>query len=146
MSKTYKFNSEIIVPLPLEEVFVFFSNPANLIKITPSWLNFSINTPQPVKMDLGTLIDFRINVLWITIKWQSKITSWMPPDHFEDIQIRGPYKVWNHRHSFRKVKEGTLIRDEVQYIPKGGLLAPFLNFLFFKWNINQIFKYRTKKL
>ena len=76
MPKSYKFSSEIFVPLPLDEVFIFFSNPANLAKITPSWLNFTILSPLPIKMEVGTVIDFRITVLFRAKCCSAKATFW----------------------------------------------------------------------
>jgi ligand-binding SRPBCC domain-containing protein len=84
---------ESIIRLPIEEVFDFFSNAENLNLLTPGKLNFKILTPLPVKMEKGTLIDYKISIMGIPFKWRTEITDWEPPFRFVDIQLKGPYKV-----------------------------------------------------
>jgi ligand-binding SRPBCC domain-containing protein len=143
---TYHFESEIKINAPLEDVFNFFSQAENLEKITPPWLKFKILTPTPINMGVGTLIDYRLSLYKIPLKWQTKISHWEPPHRFIDEQLRGPYKLWIHEHSFSEVADGCLIRDKVQYQLKGGMISPLLNQLFVRADIERIFSYRKKKI
>jgi ligand-binding SRPBCC domain-containing protein len=106
---------EQLVPLPLEEVFAFFSAAENLELITPPELNFRIQTPQPVALHEGALIDYRLSLFGARFTWRTEITEWRPPHEFVDVQLRGPYAQWIHRHCFRPVAGGTLVEDEVRY-------------------------------
>ena len=91
----------------------------------------------------GTLIDYRIRIHGLPLRWQTEITEWQPPFRFVDVQKRGPYRLWEHTHTFEAQNEGTLCRDAVRYTPFGGAL---MNSLFVRKDIEKIFNYRQKKL
>jgi ligand-binding SRPBCC domain-containing protein len=103
------------LPLGIGEVFPFFAEVSNLERITPPELCFQIVTPQPIAMDEGNLIDLRLRLFRVPFSWQTRIASWNPPHQFVDEQLRGPYKLWIHTHSFSEVDGSTTIDDEVRY-------------------------------
>jgi ligand-binding SRPBCC domain-containing protein len=96
----FLYQSEVWLDAPLAAVFDFFANAAKLGEITPPFLDFEVLTPQPIDMHAGTLIDYRLRVRGIPLRWQSEITAWEPPHHFTDVQRRGPYRLWRHHHDF----------------------------------------------
>jgi ligand-binding SRPBCC domain-containing protein len=106
---------EMWVPLPLDTVFSFFSNPANLELVTPPWVGFKILSRLPVEMKTGAVLDYAIRVRGIPLRWRSEITDWQPPLRFSDLQIKGPYAVWHHEHRFEARHGGTLVTDDVRY-------------------------------
>ena len=138
-----EFTAELWLPAPPEEVFPFFAEAANLETITPPWLNFHIITPQPVAMREGTLIDYRLRVRGFPMKWRTLISAWEPPFRCVDEQLKGPYRLWKHEHTFEARDGGTLARDRVQYA------APF-DWLVHRWlvrpDVERIFAYRQEVL
>jgi ligand-binding SRPBCC domain-containing protein len=109
----------LCLPNPPEQVFRFFADADNLGTITPEWLQFEILTPRPIEMGIGTLIDYRIRLYGIPIRWRTRITAWNPPWHFRDEQVKGPYRLWVHDHRFTPHLGGTLMTDQVRYAPRG---------------------------
>jgi ligand-binding SRPBCC domain-containing protein len=107
--------AEIELPKPLEEVFAFFARAENLERITPPELGFRIVTPAPVVVREGALIDYRLSLFGVPFGWQTKITQYDPPHSFTDEQLKGPYKLWVHQHTFEPTPGGTVIRDRVRY-------------------------------
>jgi ligand-binding SRPBCC domain-containing protein len=135
------FEEKTKLKAPLEEVFGFFSNADNLEKITPEWLHFKILTPLPIQMREGTLIDYRLKLRGIPIRWRSLISEWDPPYSFTDEQIKGPYRAWIHRHSFAREGDTTIMTDTVRYRVLGGAL---IDKLLVRRDIRKIFKHRTE--
>ena len=137
-----RLTAEQCVPKPLAEVFGFFAEPQNLGQITPPWLSFRIVSPLPIEMRVGALIDYRIKVHGLPMKWRTRITEWEPGVRFVDEQLRGPYKIWHHEHRFAATEQGTLVTDIVHF------QAP-LRALTHAWvskDVTRIFEYRQKAL
>jgi ligand-binding SRPBCC domain-containing protein len=141
--RVYRLESQTFVPRPIGEVFAFHADAANLQVITPRFLDFRIRTPRPIDMRPGTLIEYRLRLHGIPIRWLTRIAAWDPPYQFTDEQRRGPYRLWVHEHTFEERDDGTLIRDRVRYaVPFGRLVH--------RWavapDIRRIFGYRHAEL
>ena len=132
----------LILDVPRERVFPFFADAGNLELITPPELGFNIITPSPIEMMKGTLIDYRLTMLGLPIKWRTEITEWDPPYRFVDIQIRGPYSQWIHTHTFTEIEPSkTLIEDEVRYRLPLEPLGDLVHFLIER-ELERIFEFR----
>lgn len=132
------------LPIARAEAFAFFSDAGNLERITPPELKFHIVTPQPIAMKHGTLIDYRLKLRGIPVKWRTEISVWDPPHAFVDRQLKGPYRQWIHRHKFIELDaNNTLIEDEVKY--RLGF-APFgeMVHVLVRRELDRIFDYRQK--
>lgn len=141
--KEFVFESSLWLPRKADELFDFFGRAANLEAITPPWLNFEILTPSSIEIRAGALIDYRLKVRGIPLRWRTEILKWDPPREFIDIQVRGPYKLWHHTHRFTPRDGGTLCEDRVRYYPRGGRL---IQWLFVRRDVESIFDFRRKKL
>jgi ligand-binding SRPBCC domain-containing protein len=137
--KIFTLRQELWLPHPREQVFSFFADAGNLEKITPPWLRFEILTPRPITMRVGALIEYRIRLRRLPLRWRTEITAWNPPIHFTDEQRRGPYRLWIHEHGFLERDGGTLCIDKVRYaVLGGGLIEKF----FVRRDVTQIFEFR----
>ncbi|MBD0281878.1 MAG: SRPBCC family protein, partial [Thermoleophilaceae bacterium] len=125
-----------------EAVFEFFADPFNLEAITPPWLRFRIVGPRPIEMQAGTLIDYRLVLHRVPIRWRARIAVWEPGRRFADVQVRGPYRAWHHTHSFERHDEGTLVRDSVRYALPLGPLGRVAHAAFVRRDLERIFDFR----
>lgn len=141
--KTHELKTEMWLEAPIEKVFEFFSDASNLDAITPAWVQFRIVTLCPIRISEGTLINYKLRIRGIPIRWQSRITVWDPPYRFVDEQVKGPYRRWIHEHAFEQRYGGTVIRDRVNYA------VPF-DWLVHRWfvrpDVERIFRFREQAL
>jgi ligand-binding SRPBCC domain-containing protein len=133
---------EIIVPASLDDTFAFFADAANVQRITPPWLHFSILTPMPVEMRAGQEIAYRIRLYGLPMPWRSRIDVWEPGVCFVDRQLVGPYRWWRHEHRFETLPGGTRVIDHVDYAPRAGWLSGAL----VRRDLLRIFAYRHEVL
>ena len=130
-----------------DEVFAFFGDARNLEAITPRLLRFRVLTPEPIAMGAGTLIRYRLRVRFVPVGWLTAIREWDPPHRFVDEQLRGPYALWHHTHSFEAQRGGgTLMRDVVRYALPFGPLGELARRLFVARDLEAIFDFRAKRI
>jgi len=131
------------VQVPIDEAFAFYGDARNLERITPPLLGFELTTPGPIEMGVGTLIDYRLRLHQVPVRWRTRIEAWEPPRRFVDAQIKGPYSLWEHTHTFEEDGPGaTIIEDRVRYSIPFGPLGEFANRVLVRRDLRQIFDYR----
>jgi ligand-binding SRPBCC domain-containing protein len=141
--RIFTFESEQQLARPVGEIIHFFADARNLQAITPEWLDFQVLTPGTIEMKAGTLIDYRLRVHGLPLRWRTHIKVWEPPHRFVDEQLRGPYRQWIHEHTFTEHNGGTLARDVVHYAVPGGSL---IHKLFVRRDVERIFAFRQGQL
>ncbi|GGB80644.1 SRPBCC family protein [Dyadobacter sediminis] len=136
------------LPISLEEAWTFFSNPANLKEITPSHMGFVVTSSHHgEKMYAGQIIRYIVKpVLGIPLKWVTEITHVSENHYFVDEQRFGPYAFWHHQHRFTAIDEGVLMEDILHYKVPLGFIGNFVDAVFVRNEVNNIFRYRKKVL
>jgi ligand-binding SRPBCC domain-containing protein len=158
------------VPVPINKVFAFFADPENLPRLMPPETQTKVDgfqlvaPPPPPSGDLntiethhaagtGSIIDTSFRPLrWFPWrrKWTAAITEFEWNHHFADVQQKGPFKRWHHRHEFiqdnRNGSSGTLVRDEIEYEVGYGPFGAVANALLIEKKMRQIFAHRQKVL
>ncbi|MES2746114.1 MAG: TIGR01777 family oxidoreductase [Bdellovibrionota bacterium] len=130
------------VARPIEQIYPFFSAPENLEQITPPMLSFKIESITGKPVGEGTIINYKLKVHGLPMRWKTRITDWDMPTRFADNQEKGPYAIWYHTHSFYSVKGGTLMTDLVRYRLPLGFVGDTVALPLVKRDVNGIFSYR----
>ena len=131
------------VPVPADETFAVFADALNLEAITPPWLRFRVVTPGPIEMAPGALIEYRLRLHAMPVRWLTRIEVWEPGRRFVDVQVRGPYRLWHHTHSFEPVGESaTMVRDTVRYALPLGPVGAVAHAAFVRRDLERIFDHR----
>jgi hypothetical protein len=131
--------------LPIAQAFEFYAQARNLEAITPPWLGFRVTTPGQIEMREGALIEYRLVLHRIPVRWRTRIEAWEPPVRFVDAQLRGPYALWVHTHTFESDGSGAVvIGDHVRYALPFGPLGALAHAAFVRRDLERIFDYRAQ--
>jgi uncharacterized protein (TIGR01777 family) len=137
----YELRARTVIDAPIEDTFAFFSKAANLGMITPAAMSFSIQGQAP-PMAAGAMIDYRVRVGLLPVRWRTRITTWEPGRRFADFQERGPYRLWWHEHTFAADGPRTIMEDRVYYTPPLGIIGRLAHHLYIASTLRRIFQYR----
>ena len=145
--KIFKIYTKQKLPITIEEVWGFLSNPKNLSCITPNYMKFKITDCDFKPVYQGQIIQYTVRpLLNIPLKWVTEITHVVNENYFVDEQRFGPYSLWHHKHFLREIDGGIEMEDIIHYKIPLGFIGEFLNFLFIKNQLKEIFEYRKNKL
>jgi ligand-binding SRPBCC domain-containing protein len=158
------------VPVAIEKVFLFFADPNNLPPIMPPETGTelaalrlvppSTNPSEPrdpsecaelagVGSEIVTSFH-PVTFLPLRSQWIALITEFEWNHHFADIQKKGPFKRFQHRHEFsvetRNGATGTVVRDAIEYDAGFGVLGDLADKLFIANSLKETFEYRQKML
>jgi ligand-binding SRPBCC domain-containing protein len=152
------------VPFPIERVFLFFANPENLPRIMPPATGTRLTKLKlvpppgapadgPPLAGVGSEIvtSFRVApYLFVRAPWVAEITEFEWNHHFADMQRRGPFQSFHHRHELaadpRGEIAGTSVRDVITYEVGLGLLGDLVDAFFIGRQMKSTFAYRQQAL
>lgn len=140
----YHFQKSLSLKANLEKLFKFHLDPKNLRLISSPNMNLKIITfSSPIEKNSEVKLKFNLIPL-VPIHWELIIEEVIENKLIIDLQTKGPFKFWRHKHIFQELFDGTVVMtDEIEYEVKWGFLGKVLNPLI-KWRLNQIFKMRHK--
>jgi ligand-binding SRPBCC domain-containing protein len=137
--------SRVWLAHPRPEVFAFFADPLNLARLTPPRLQVSILTPAST-LATGLVLDLRVAWLGIPVPWRVYIREYDPPYRFVDVQVRGPWARWEHRHLFLEDNGGTWVEDRLTYRPPLGPLGRLAHAVALGRQVRALWAYRQRRL
>ncbi len=144
--KTYTLERKQVVESDINEVWDYFSSPENLDELTPTNMGFRILTQRPIpKMYENQEIEYKVKpVLNIPLYWKTKISEVKPKEYFVDEQMKGPYALWRHKHTFVQREGHIEMYDRVEYALPFGILGSLAHNIYVSARLKEIFDYRAK--
>ena len=111
-----------IIGAPVAEVFRWHEQPGALAALTPSRL-VRIEQQEGGIRD-GGRVTFSIGVGSVRMRWVLRHYGYIACRRFCDEQVRGPFAVWRHAHSFEPIGASqALYQDRVEFtVGRGGVL------------------------
>jgi ligand-binding SRPBCC domain-containing protein len=137
-----RFVKESLIRASPERVFEFHEQPNVLSLLIPPWESARVIQPAKIS-EVGTeaIIETKI-VGPIKLRWVARHTLYDPPCMFEDVQVKGPFRSWRHRHIVEPHPEGAILRDEIDYeVPFGFFGRAFAPLLVQK-RLHKLFDHR----
>ncbi|MDX6538862.1 MAG: hypothetical protein QOI71_472 [Gaiellales bacterium] len=144
MARLHTIERTQLVPQAAREAFAFFADAHNLEAITPPWLSFRVLAAPPIALHEGALIDYRLVLHRVPYRWHTRIEAWEPGVRFIDRQLSGPFRLWEHTHTFESARGGTVIRDHVVYRMPFGPLGEIARRALIGRDLERIFDYRRQ--
>lgn len=145
--KLHRIHRSQLIPITITEAWEFFSNPVNLSKITPPWLNLKVISDIPRSMHSGMIISYLITPMaFKPTLWISEITHVKTPTYFVDEQRLGPFRFWHHQHLFKEVGRDVEIQDILHYAMPLGPVGELVHAMSVLKKVEGIFDFRKKTL
>lgn len=141
----FYFKTEQLLPVDIHTAWAFFSAPGNLSLITPPDMDFKTLSTFPGGQEIfsGMYIEYTVRPLFgIAMYWKTEIRNVQKPFSFTDVQVKGPYRCWEHTHTFIEKDKGVLMQDLVKYQLPYGALGAITHALLVRRKINALFAYR----
>ncbi len=143
----HRLEQTVTVDRPLAQVFPFFSDPRNLERLTPPFLRFQVLAMSGGdRAHEGQVIDYRLRVRGLPLRWRTLITRWDPPHGFVDVAAHSPYAFWHHTHRFRPKGRRTEMTDTVLFSLPFHPLGEWLAGRLVQADVEQIFAYRSRAI
>ena len=139
-----KFVKESIIRAAPEKVFAFHQLPDAIERLIPPWENAKIIQKADISQ-IGSRAIIETNMIGpIKTRWIAEHKIYQPPHLFEDVQIKGPFRSWRHRHIITAHREGATLRDEIEYEPPLGILGRMFAPLLIEKRLRKLFDYRHR--
>jgi len=103
------------VAAPIEEVFTFFDDPANLPRLMPPPAAIHLERVEPAPPRPGSIFEFRYGIGPVQRTWIVRLIDRVPNERFVDETITGPVRRFHHSHSFTRARRGTWIEDRIDF-------------------------------
>lgn len=143
--RCFRLQFQQYLPIPRGQLFTYFLNVENLAKITPPDMHFRNVGKVPNPIYAGLEIEHKVRLKGVPMTWRSLIAEINPNESFRDVQLKGPYQKWSHRHAFADLGSGTVLTDDIVYqLPMGAL--GLIGWFFVKSELNKAFKHRQTML
>ena len=129
------------IDAPAAEVFRWHAEPGTLARLTPPWEHVKVEEEGPIEE--GTEVRLRVHVGPFSLPWVARIEQVVPGRMFRDVQVRGPFALWEHTHSMERAAPGACwLIDRVVYAPPFGVLGRWFGGRLVRARLERMFAYR----
>lgn len=139
------FQTELLLPRPVGEVFSFFLRPANLIRLAPPESKLQL-LEGPDLLHAGAVMTWKGQRMGVTQQVVIEVLDLDPERSLTLAQAKGPLRRFVHTHRFSQTDDGTRLHDYVEFEPPGGILGMVVTAQFIHSDLQVNFSYRAARL
>lgn len=111
------------------QLYDWHTRPGALERLLPPWQNIKV-IAKSGGINPGGRVVLRLWFGPLSMLYHGRHVENQPGRMFADIQERGPFASWQHRHHFIDAADGAELHDEVHYrLPCQGILPAFVHAL-----------------
>jgi ligand-binding SRPBCC domain-containing protein len=137
-----RFVKESIIRASPERVFEFHEQENVLSLLIPRWERARVVQAARIS-EVGAQAIVETKVFGpLKVRWVAEHTIYEPPHLFEDVQVKGPFRSWRHRHLVEAHASGAILRDEIDYEPPFSFLGRALAPVLVRRRLERLFNYR----
>jgi len=130
------------LPVPQQEAFAWHQRPGAIDRLLPPWERIDV-LKRGDGIEMGSCVEFATRLGPVPLRWLAEHTACSPPDYFEDTQLRGPFRIWRHRHRFlHQDNRSSILEDALEYQLPGGRLGAALGKSMVEKKIQRMFSFR----
>ena len=144
--RVHKFIKQSEIEAPPDVVFAFHEKPYAFSELMPPWEKAEILQPAD-GIQPGSRAIIKTFVGPFSQIWEAEHVEYVQNRLFVDVQKRGPFAYWHHRHRFEPTSRGTtLMIDEIEYALPWGWLGDLLAGRVVRKKLARVFDYRHRIL
>ena len=142
--KRYEFVARSRLNATAEEVYRWHTLPDAFERLTPPWEPVEVESKTGTIEEEGSLVTIRLRMGPFRPRWVSRHHDCIPGRQFRDTQIKGPFALWEHTHSFLPDGDGSILEDRIEYALPGGRVAHWVAGWFVRRKLKRMFDYRHR--
>ena len=132
------------IDAPAAEVFRWHEEPGTLERLTPPWEPVELEQ-RPAGIQDGVRGVLRVGLGPFKIRWVLEHRDYVEGRQFRDVQISGPFKSWQHTHSFLPDGDcASFLEDRIEYELPLGAIGALFGYWFIQRKLQRLFEYRHR--
>jgi hypothetical protein len=136
------FTHSTVIPAPVQTVFAFHESARALERLLPPWQDVRVVRKQG-GLEPGSRVELELRLGPLRQAWVARHTGYQRDVFFSDIQEKGPFRIWNHRHEFAPAGPAACrLTDRIEFSLPGGTLIDWLAGWAVKLQLRRMFAYR----
>ena len=101
--------------VPTEELYAWHARPGAFERLAPPWQRVRV-VERSGTIEDGDRLVMEIPVGPAHVRWVALHREHLPGRQFVDVQEKGPFALWRHRHVFEPDGQGrSVLHDTVEY-------------------------------
>ncbi len=136
------FVKRTLMAAPAAELFAWHERPGAFLRLSPPWTDLEVIDSTGGIRD-GDLVNLAMRMGPITLPWRIRHGNYIAGRQFEDLQVRGPFTHWVHRHLVEPAGErNAWLEDAIEYELPLGIAGRVVAGRPVRAELERLFEYR----